>query len=140
MSEAEHHTEVQRWLRYAQEDLVAAELLVGQRAIASRHVCWLAQQAAEKALKAVLIFLQIDFPRRHDLDALRNLIPAGWQLKEEHPDLADLTEWAVEARYPGDWADATEEDVRSAAQQARAVWQSVCRDLTSHSFTTEDAT
>jgi HEPN domain-containing protein len=88
----------------------------------------------------VLIFLQIDFPRRHDLDALRNLIPAGWQLKEEHPDLADLTEWAVEARYPGDWADATEEDARSAAQQARAVWQSVCRDLTSHGFTSEDAT
>ena len=140
MSEAEQNAEVQRWLSYAQEDLVAAELLVGQRAIASRHVCWLAQQAAEKALKAVLIFLQIDFPRRHDLDALRNLIPAGWQLKEEHPDLADLTEWAVEARYPGDWADATEEDARSAAQQARAVWQSVRRDLTSHGFTIEHAT
>jgi hypothetical protein len=30
MSEAEQNAEVQRWLRYAQEDLVAAELLVGQ--------------------------------------------------------------------------------------------------------------
>jgi putative DNA methylase len=28
---------------------------------------------------------------------LRNLIPAGWQVKDEHPDLAGLTEWAVEA-------------------------------------------
>ena len=118
MSEAEHNAEVQRWLRYAQEDLVAAELLVGQRTIAPRHVCWLAQQAAEKALKAVLVFLQIDFPRRHDLDALRHLIPAGWQLKEEHPDLADRTEWAVEARYPGDCPDATEEDARSAVRTA----------------------
>jgi HEPN domain-containing protein len=100
MSEAEPNAEVQRWLRYAQEDLIAAESLIGQRTIASRHVCWLAQQAAEKALKAVLVFLQIDFPRRHDLDALRNLIPVDWQLKEAHPDLADLTEWAVEARTP----------------------------------------
>ena len=138
MSEAEHIAEAQRWLRYAQEDLIAAESLVGQRTIASRHICWLAQQAAEKALKAVLVFLQTDFPRRHDLDALRNLIPVGWQLKEEHPDLADLTEWAVEARYPGDWPDAIEEDARAAVQRARAVWQSVCRDLASHGFTTED--
>jgi hypothetical protein len=52
---------------------------------------------------------------------------------------ADLTQWAVEARYPGDWPDATEEDARFAVQQARAVWQSVCRDLTSHGFTIEDA-
>jgi HEPN domain-containing protein len=102
MSEAEHIVEVHRWLRYAREDPIGAESLVGQRTITSRHVCWLAQQAAEKALKAVLVFLQINFPRRYDLDALRNLIPVSWPLKEEHPDLADLTEWAVEARYPGD--------------------------------------
>ena len=107
MSEAEHTAELRRWLRYAQEDLIAAESLIVLQTIASRHVCWLAQQAVEKALKSVLVFLQIDFPRRHDLDALRNLIPVGWPLKEEHPDLADLTEWAVEARYPGDWPDAT---------------------------------
>jgi hypothetical protein len=49
MSETEHNAEVQRWLRYAREDLVAAEALVGQRTVAPRHVCWLAQQAAEKA-------------------------------------------------------------------------------------------
>ena len=135
MSEAEHTAEVRRWLRYAQEDLIAAESLIVLQTIASRHVCWLAHQAVEKALKAVLVFLQIDFPRRHDLDALRNLMPVGWLLKEEHPDLADLTEWAVEARYPGDWPDATEEDARSAMQQARAVGQSGCRDLASHGFT-----
>jgi HEPN domain-containing protein len=135
MSEAEHTAEVRRWLRYAQEDLIAAESLIVLQTIASRHVCWLAQQAVEKALKSVLVFLQIDFPRRHDLDALRNLIPVGWPLKEEHPDLADLTEWAVEARYPGDWPDVTEEDARSAMQQARAVGQSGCRDLSSHGFT-----
>jgi HEPN domain-containing protein len=66
----------------------------------------------------VLVFLEIGFPRCHDLDALRNLIPVSWQLKEEHPDLADRTEWAVEARYPGDWPDATEEDARSAVRTA----------------------
>ena len=66
MSEAEHIAEVRRWLRYAREDLIAAESLIGKRTIASRHACWVARHAAEKALKAVLVFLQIDFPRRHD--------------------------------------------------------------------------
>jgi HEPN domain-containing protein len=113
-------------------------LLLQQQAVAPRHICWLAQQAAEKAIKAILVFLEIDFPWRHDLDALRNLIPAGWQVKDEHPDLAGLTEWAVEARSPGDWPEATEADARSAAGQARAVWESVHADFTRHNFRVED--
>jgi len=91
-------------------------------------------------LKAVLVFLQIDFPRSHDLDALRNLVPDGWQLKEDHPDLADLTEWAVEARYPGDWPEATEAEARPALQQARAVWTSVRADLLQRGFDVDAAT
>jgi HEPN domain-containing protein len=138
MSESERAIEAQRWLRYAQEDLVAAEAIIGQPDIAPRHACWLAQQAAEKALKAVLVFLQVDFPYRHDLDALRNLVPAGWRLREELPDLADLTEWAVEGRYPGDQPDATESDACFAVQQARAVWISVCADLARHGLDIAD--
>jgi HEPN domain-containing protein len=130
MNESEGLLEVRRWLRYAQEDLEAAEALVGQPYAAARHSCWLAQQAAEKALKAILVFLQVDFPRSHDLDVLRHLIPGDWQVAVEHPDLADLTEWAVEARYPGDWPEATAADARDAVQRARAVWTSVTADLT----------
>jgi HEPN domain-containing protein len=115
--------------RYAREDLEAAEAIVSQVYAAPRHACWLAQQAAEKALKAILVCLQVEFPRTHDLDRLVHLIPDGWQVPREHPDLADLTEWAVEARYPGDWPEATETDARDAAQHARAVWTSVTVDL-----------
>jgi HEPN domain-containing protein len=129
MSESEHVLEARRWLRYAREDLEAAEALVGQPHAVARHSCWLAQQAAEKALKAILVLLQVDFPRTHDLDRLRHLIPGDWQVAMQHPDLADLTEWAVEARYPGDWPEATDADARSATQHARAVWTSVTADL-----------
>ena len=139
MNETERFAETRRWLRYAREDLEAATALVEQQTVVPRHICWLTQQAAEKALKAVMVFLEIDFPWRHDLDALRNLIPAGWQVKEDHPDLAELTEWAVEARYPGDWPDATDADARSAVEQARRVWESVCADFARYSFKIEDA-
>jgi HEPN domain-containing protein len=134
MNAAERHYEVQRWLRFAGEDLTAAEHLLNQSAAIPRHACWLAQQAAEKALKAVLGFLQIDFPRRHDLDALRNLIPTGWPLTAKHSDLASLTEWAIEAHYPGDWPDAVEADAQRAVEQARDVYDSVRSDLMLHGF------
>jgi HEPN domain-containing protein len=130
MSSPELIAEARRWLRFAREDLAGGEWLLAHAAFVPRHVCWLAQQAAEKALKAAFVFEEVDFPFRHDLDALRNLLPDGWAVKHEHPDLAELTEWAVEARYPGDWPEATVADANRAASQARAVYESVVADFT----------
>jgi HEPN domain-containing protein len=118
MSEPRVVDETRRWLRYAQEDLLTAQTMLGHTGVAPRHLCWLAQQVVEKAIKAVLVFLQVDFPRTHDLDALRDLVPHGWPFRAEYPDLATLTEWAVEARYPGDWPEANEADARAAMTQA----------------------
>ena len=70
-----------RWLRYAEEDLITAETLLTQPQVPPRQSCWLAQQSAEKALKAVLIYLHIDFPRTHDLNILRNLVPNNLAFK-----------------------------------------------------------
>ena len=132
MNATDRFAETTRWLRYAEEDLMTAETLLRQPQVVPRHACWFAQQAAEKALKAVLVFLQIDFPRTHDLDALRNLLPDDWQLKEALPDLASLTEWAVEARYPGNWPEATSAEADAAVEQARIVWESISTELTQH--------
>lgn len=125
-------SDTKRWLRFAREDLATAELLLAQPDATPRHICWLAQQATEKILKAVLIFLAIDFPRQHDLDALRQRIPWEWHVTKQFPDLAELTQWAVESRYPGDWAEATPCDARHAVMQARGVWASVTQDLATH--------
>lgn len=138
MNNRELLAEVGRWLRFAREDLEEAEALAARSGFIPRHVCWLAQQAAEKALKGALASQQIPFPFRHDLDALRNLLPDGWKVREEHPDLAGLTEWAVEARYPGDWPDALADDARRAAKQARAVFESVTSDLARHGVHLDD--
>jgi HEPN domain-containing protein len=130
MSEADPHAQAGRWLRYAAEDLAAAEAALGEAAFAPRHTCWLAQQAAEKAIKAALVFLQVDFPWVHDLDVLRNLLPEEWRAGRDHPDLAELSEWAVEARYPPSNApDPSADDARAAVEQSRAVNASVCSDL-----------
>jgi len=50
-------------------------------------------------------------------------------VKNEQLDLARLTEWSVEARYPGDWPDATGQDASLALETARKVVDAVSRDL-----------
>ena len=123
-----------RWLRYAEEDLITAEILLEQPHVPPRQSCWWAQQSAEKALKAVLIFLEIDFPGTSDLNVLRNLVPDSWQLRVEHSDLASLTLWAAEARYPSDMPEATNADASKAVEQARAIWTSVSTALVEHGY------
>ncbi len=59
--------------------------------------------------------------------------PAGWRVKVEHPDLAGLTIWAVEARYPGDMPDVVEADAYEALRQAEAVYQATADDLRKYS-------
>ena len=130
MSESEERVgEAQRWLRFAGEDLIAATALMANAPTFARHVCWLSQQAAEKAIKAGLMLEAIRFPLTHDLDALVNLLPAPWGMRERHPDLAELTEWAASARYPGDDVELTEADAARAMSQARSLYESVVSEF-----------
>ena len=121
--------EAGRWLRFSEEDLDVSLRLLSGCPSAPRHACWLAQQAAEKALKAALILEGIEFPFTHDLDALRNLLPHGWPVRDTHADLAELTEWAAEARYPGDRPDPTNADAARAESEARSVHNSVAAEF-----------
>ena len=94
-------------------------------------MCFLAQQAAEKAIKAILVFRQIDFPKSHDLEALINLIPDEWTIRNLGLDVSTLTEWAVEARYPGDWPEVTESDAQTALTLGKGTLQAVVDDFSS---------
>jgi len=114
LNEADSSGEARHWLGYAAEDLAAARALAASGQGAPRQPCWLAQQAAEKAIKALLIHARLDFPRSHDLDMLWNLVPAPLRARRHPPDLAELTEGAVEARCPGDWPEATSSDAARA--------------------------
>ena len=121
--------EAKRWLQFSAEDLDVAQRLLADRSSVPRHVCWFSQQAAEKALKAALVLEEIDFPYTDDLNALRNLLPDSWSVRVDHPDLTELRQWAVEARYPGEWAEATETDAIRAEAEAREVRDSVVAEF-----------
>jgi HEPN domain-containing protein len=85
--------------------------------------------AGEKALKAALILLDVDPPRTHNLQLLADLLPADWGLEAIPADLARLSMWIVESRYPGDWPDASDGDAEVAASDAAAVLDAVAADI-----------
>ena len=121
--------EAQLWLSYAKSDLDAANVLLEKGESYPRQICFMSQQAGEKALKAILVFLEINFPKTHDLDRIRELIPEGWGVKDEFPNLYDLSIWSVESRYPGHTPHVTEFEARETLRLAEAVVEAVSTEL-----------
>ena len=86
---------------------------------------------------STIIFLQIDFPRTHDLNILRNLVSNSWHFKTVHPNLAKLTDWVADARYPGQVPEPTKAEAITAVKHARAVWTDASTELTQHGCLTK---
>ena len=135
VTEQERQATTREWLERARQELRAAEGAARVSPSAFATLCYLAQQVTEKALKAVLVFEQIEYPFSHDLDDVRNLIPCGWRVKEQYPDLKWLSDWAIEGRYPG--RDPTAGEAQRALEHARSILESVEQDLRSHGFAEE---
>lgn len=124
----EREADALRWLGFALGDLEAARSVPG-RHVRPRIVAFNAQQAAEKALKAALALAGVDAPRTHDLDDLRNRLHAGWRVKRRHPDLARLSDYAVDSRYPDDITPVTPLQSATAVRQAISVVRTVREDF-----------
>lgn len=120
--------EAARWLRYASEDLGTARTLLAAEA-PPRHAAWLAQQAAEKALKAALIAEQQPFPFTHDLIRLCELLPPSWSVLRAEVSWAPLSAYAVEARYPDDLPDVNAREAEAAVADAAATVAAIEADL-----------
>jgi HEPN domain-containing protein len=102
-----------------------------------RTSCFHAQQAAEKSIKAIFVFLQVDFPFTHDLNRLRDLLPGEWTIKERAA-LVELSIWAAEPRYPGDVTEGSRQDAEQAVRQARDIYEMTLEDLKRHGYQPED--
>lgn len=92
-------------------------------------LCFDAQQAAEKAIKAVMISRNIEFPYVHDLDRLLSLLEdKGEVIPEAIRRATDLTDYATITRYPSDIAPISESEYQEAVAIAEAVlhWAENC--------------
>ena len=111
----------EEWLRRAKGNLARARQPKPREAF-WEDLCFDAQQAVEKAIKAVLRFHRIDFPKTHDLRQLFTLLDsAGHSIPQDIWDAVDLTDYAVETRYPGPAEPVTQKEYREAVKMAERV-------------------
>jgi HEPN domain-containing protein len=108
-----------QWITHAESDLRLGRLGADDHSVLREQVCFHAQQAAEKALKAVLVSWRIDFPYTHDIKGLLRIAEtSGIVIPPTIQQAALLTPYAVETRYPGDWMDITESEMQEALDTA----------------------
>ena len=108
------------WLDRARSNLIRAQ----QRApnVYLEDLCFDAQQAAEKALKALCIERSLEFPYVHDLTRLVTLLQEeGQPVPDEVKEAGRLTRYAVFTRYPGVGDPVTEDDHERAVAIAERV-------------------
>ncbi|MDW8277215.1 MAG: HEPN domain-containing protein [Anaerolineales bacterium] len=117
------------WARIAEQDWQLAVSLLRRKRPTPAHIAFLAQQSAEKYLKALLLSRRIAFPKTHDLRALNALCEqAGIWTGFRGSDLLFLSDCAVTTRYPGN--EPTLDEARQAVEIARAVRAFARRFLT----------
>jgi len=110
------------WLRRSRSNLARAKADRKLPEVLYEDLCFDAQQAAEKAVKAVLVSRKISFPKTHAImDLLSLLHQAGLIVPEDVRQAALLTGYAVQARYPGISEDVTEDDYVVAIELADRV-------------------
>lgn len=110
------------WLNRAKSNLLRAREDIRLTGVYLEDLCFDAQQAAEKAIKAVLMHLGIPFPHVHDLAALVALVeerdePVPGSVREA----ARLSRFAVATRYPGLDEPVTREEYERAVAIAEAM-------------------
>ena len=121
------------WLRKAGIDFKTAQHLCQSGFDFAEGSAFHSQQAAEKYLKAFLVWHQIEFQKTHDIEALLRL--AG-KVDDKIPEiLADtviLTPYGVDYRYPGEYPEVGMSDAERAFLLADRVRAEVRSRLPHH--------
>jgi len=116
------------WLNRARSNLIRSNNLLPE--VFLEDLCFDAQQAAEKAFKALLLQRSVDFPRIHDLAELVNILErSGEEIPPGVREAGKLSRFAVFTRYPGLARPVEKEEHEEAVRIAEAVVSWVARRL-----------
>ncbi len=115
----------QEWLRRAKSNLIRAKDFdhLELREIAIEDLFFDTQQCAEKAIKAVLIKNNTDFPHTHDLARLITILKkSSINMPDDLLEAAELTVYAFITRYPGDRHPLSLDDLEWAVGVAEKIY------------------
>jgi HEPN domain-containing protein len=116
------------WLQRARSNLAIAK--TGKREdVLLEDLCFEAQLAAEKALKALLIYLGDAYPRTHAFVLLIECLEVHQEVPDEIREVIELSDYAVQMRYPGDYYPVSDEEYARAVDLASRVLDWVCLQI-----------
>ena len=118
-------------LKIAEGDLGSARGLYRVQEGRPENICYMAQQCAEKSLKAVLCHYGKMVLHTHDLDALMSHLPEGVAPPSAHI-LGALTEYSMIRRYEEGFEVLEKTDIETSINLAAEVldWaRKVCGDV-----------
>ncbi len=119
-----------QWVKKAQEDMDAAEALLVSDSNLWPIVAFHCQQSAEKYIKALLTFMQIEFGKTHDITILvEKFAEIKSELSKAIRPAEALTVYGVQARYPGDGPDVDQIEAEHARDLAQLVARLVREEL-----------
>jgi HEPN domain-containing protein len=119
---------VRIWLKRAKSNLQIAKAGKVFEDILYEDLCFDCEQAVEKALKALLVSIDVSFPRTHSIGHLIELIEEqNIQVPDEIMDSISLTAYAVSTRYPGDFEPVDEQEYQETLETAEKVFNWVRR-------------
>jgi len=112
--------EFEDWLQRAESNLEIARRARGEKVLLE-DLCFEAQQAAEKALKALLIYLSGDYPMVHAFTLILERLEQHVTVPEPIREVVELSDYAVQIRYPGDYYPVSEDEYERALELAERV-------------------
>jgi len=118
------------WLNHATEDLRVARVCMELSPPSRGTAAYLCQQAAEKAVKGLLVMADIPFTRTHDLQRLGTLAAPHYpECAEALLAIRGFTAWNFVYRYPGldEEVEPSQEELEVAVQPIGELLQVLAR-------------
>lgn len=112
--------EHEKWLKIVEDDLKSAKVLLEREVFST--ATYHCQQAAEKALKAYLVFRDQKAKRIHDLIELTAMCcELDMEFKQLYDDVERLNPFATKFRYPSEFDIPDYNDTENAIKQAERI-------------------
>jgi len=108
----------EEWIKRAKSSLELAQAKIIHY-IYYEDLCYQSQQAAEKALKGLLIYYGVEPEFTHNIEILLNEVKKFTDIPENIKEAALLTNYAVQTRYPGEYDEITKEEYEKSIKIAK---------------------
>lgn len=118
------------WLKHALSNLEIARVGQFTENVLYSDLCFECQQAAEKSLKALLIFHDIDFPKTHSIQKLLDLLSNFYNIDLDLQRTILLSQHSANSRYPNEEIfEIDENDYKEALELAEFIFSWVNEKL-----------